>query len=73
MEPREKARTLRYLVIIIILFILVLAFFLFRTGKLNFSNSCDAVRKQYEKAKEVEDYADVSKYYQQMNELNCEF
>jgi hypothetical protein len=72
-EIKPKSNSRRVFVIIIILTALFLGFFLYQSGSLGIGNSCNAVRNRYEKAKEVEDYAEVSLYYQKMNELGCEF
>jgi len=70
-KPKMKLRGL--LVIILIFAVVIVTYFLIQAGKLNIGNSCTAVRNRYENAKEKEDYGEVSKYYQQMNELGCEF
>ena len=72
-EMKPKLNSKRVFVIIIILSALILGFFLYQSGSLGIGNSCNAVRNRYEKAKDVEDYPEVSFYYQKMNELGCEF
>jgi len=75
MDPqlKTKSNSKRLLLTILLLSALILGYLLYQSGNLGIGNSCNAIRSRYEKAKETEDYGDVSKYYQQMNEQGCEF
>lgn len=56
---------------VLILVVILAAVFLFQSGVLG-GSSCEAIRAKYEKAKEVEHYGDVSKYYSQLMQMGCE-
>ena len=72
-QVKPKSNPRRLLLAILIVIALIIGYFLYQSGSLGIGNSCNALRNRYENAKEVEDYAEVSKYYQKMNDSDCEF
>ena len=69
----RKSNPKRFLLVVLILAAVIFGFLLYQPGILGIGNSCNALRTRYESAKEKEDYGEVSKYYQKMNDFDCEF